>query len=159
MGTARCGRWGLNPSGRNRTGMCKAHTPGGPAEADHRLWELPRDSPLPREKPPTDARPPKWTMHSNPPPLRKEARQWSPRLGPTPECALAWHIPRGELAGPSTLTGPVATPPRSAHVRREAERGLPAPSLSIQGSPQWKEGRSGQLNRGTLIITPPKITK
>ncbi len=27
--------------------MGKAHTPGGPAEADHRLWEPPRDSPAP----------------------------------------------------------------------------------------------------------------
>ncbi len=27
--------------------MGEAHTPGGPAEADHRLWEPPRDSPVP----------------------------------------------------------------------------------------------------------------
>ncbi len=38
---------GIEPQWTQPDGHDKAHTPGGPAEADHRLWEPPRDSPVP----------------------------------------------------------------------------------------------------------------
>jgi hypothetical protein len=97
--------------------------PGGPRKQTVASGSKPVSRRFACRGPPTGVRPPRWTMHSNPPPLRDYARQWEPRLGSIPECPLARHIPRGELAGTSTLPGPVATPPRSAYVRREAERG------------------------------------
>ena len=38
-------------------------------------------------------------------PSGRSPGNWQPRLEPTPECPRAKHIPRGDLTGPSTLTG------------------------------------------------------
>jgi hypothetical protein len=39
-------------------------------------YNRPETRRFPRKGPPTGARPPKWTMHNNPPPLPEQARQW-----------------------------------------------------------------------------------
>ncbi len=90
---------------------------GTPMGADGRVWvrpilpiasgSHPKTRRLPRRGPPTGARPPKWTMHSNPPP--------PPAGGPAvvtppgahlPSPRVASTFPEPRAAGPVDLTSP-----------------------------------------------------
>ena len=71
------------------------------------------------------------------------------------ECPLARHIPRGELAGRSTLTRPVATPPPlTPDVQR---RGAPRPDPVNSGFPPDETGGGGHTH--THTHTPGSLAR
>ena len=76
-------------------------TGGPPKQTTASLWEPPRDSPVPPQGA-TNRRPATEVDYATQPlslPGGGPAAG-NPRLGPTPECPRARHIPRGDLASP-----------------------------------------------------------
>ena len=107
--------------------MGQAHTAGGPAEADHRLWEPPRDSPVPplgatNRRPATEV-----VLQRNPPPFREDARQLVTPPGANPGVparqAQPTRRPRG-TQHPHGCQLPHHPDPLTTDVQR---RGIPRP--------------------------------
>ena len=97
-----------------------------PSEADHRLWEPPRDSPVPPQGA-TNRRPaPEVVLQCNPPPFREEDRQLVTPPGANPGVPARQAHPTRRPRGTQHPHGCQLPPSRSAHARRAAERDPPA---------------------------------